>query len=372
MSIITDENIKTLAKELAESRKNVILIFAFNGIGKTRLSIEYKNITKELNDGNHSGVYYNAYSEDLFIWDNDTENVGSPIKLNVMRSSLNQYHSSLDEVNLRRKLAAYKPKFDFQFDFNSDASLGIDSISFYPQLDGEGQIQEDAIKISRGEQQVFIWCLFLAMFDIQGWAGEQSSHFFIDDPVSSLDDHNIFVTASSIMDLIDEHCEKRKIIITTHHVGLFSILADWLTKGEKASSYKEFTQMHILKSTPDGLFLSNCRKDVFLYHLELLQMLQRAINDKKLYAYHFAILRQVLENVSSFLGVGRVSYVLEQIGIDDTDDVARIVNTLSHKTVFRYEAKELVPDNEELFVNIFNKLQNKYNFVLHIGGDNNE
>ena len=99
-------------------------------------------------------------------------------------------------------------------------------------------------------------------------------------------------------------------------------------------------------------------------------MLHHAINDNLLYAYHFAILRQVLENVSSFLGVGRISYVLEQIGVDDTDDVARIVNTLSHKTVFRYEAKELVPDNAELLSNVFNKLQNKYNFVLHIGGGN--
>jgi len=60
------------------------------------------------------------------------------------------------------------------------------------------------------------------------------------------------------------------------------------------------------------------------------------------------------------------SYVLEQIGIEDVDDIARIVNTLSHKTVFRYEAKELVPDNEEMFLDIFNKVQDKYNFILHV------
>jgi len=368
MSSISDENVKSLARQIVESRKNITLVFAFNGTGKTRFSVEYKNITKELNGGNHSGVYYNAYSEDLFVWDNDTENAGSPIKLNVMHSSLNQYHSSLDEEKLREKLAAYKPKFDFKFNYHTDTSLGISSISFYPQ--SEDEEQPEAIKISRGEQQIFIWCLFLTMFDVQGWTGEQNSHFFIDDPVSSLDDHNIFVTASTIMDLIDEHYENRKIIITTHHVGLFSILSDWLTKGEKASSYKKFTQMHILKNSSNELFLLDCRKDVFLYHLELLQMLQHAINDKQLYAYHFAILRQVLENVSSFLGVGRLSYVLEQIGVNDTDDVARIVNTLSHKNVFRYEAKELVPDNAELLSSVFNKLQNKYNFVLHIGGGN--
>ncbi len=93
MSSISDENVKALARQLVESRKNIILVFAFNGTGKTRLSVEYKNITKESNGGNHSGVYYNAYSADLFVWDNDTEHAGSPIKLNIVHSSLNQYHS---------------------------------------------------------------------------------------------------------------------------------------------------------------------------------------------------------------------------------------------------------------------------------------
>jgi hypothetical protein len=96
-------------------------------------------------------------------------------------------------------------------------------------------------------------------------------------------------------------------------------------------------------------------------------LLQHAVNDKKLYAYHFAILRQILENISSFLGVGRISYVLEQIGITDTDETARIINILSHKTIFRYEAKEMVLDNEKLFLDIFDKLQNKYNFIIHAG-----
>lgn len=363
MDYISDENVKNLAQRLIEINKNIILIFAFNGTGKTRLSVEYKNVTKEENNGYHSGVYYNAYSEDLFVWNNDVENTGEPIKLNIIYSSLNQYHSSIDEEKLKEKLSAYKPKFDFKFNFNSDIALGIESINFFPLIGNEEK--PEPIKISRGEQQIFIWCLFLTMFDIQGWTGQQNSHFFIDDPVSSLDDHNIFVTASTIMNLIEEHCDERKIIITTHHVGFFSILADWLTKGEKASSYKNKTKMMILKNSDGELNLIDCKKDVFLYHLELLQILKHAIDDKKLFAYHFAILRQVLENISSFLGVGRISYVLEQIGIEDVDDIARIVNTLSHKTVFRYEAKELVPDNEDMFLDIFNKLQNKYNFILH-------
>ena len=72
------------------------------------------------------------------------------------------------------------------------------------------------------------------MMEVEGWADRQARHIFIDDPVSSLDDHNIFVTASTLYDLIEKYYDERKIIIATHHVGMFSILFDWLMKGEKS------------------------------------------------------------------------------------------------------------------------------------------
>jgi hypothetical protein len=359
---------ESLATHLVKHKKNIILIFAFNGTGKTRLSVALKDVTKAENDGKHSGVYYNAYSEDLFVWDNDNENDGTDMRLLIQKSSLNQYHASLDEDNLREKLSPYKPKFDFRFNFYSNVAEGIESINFVLKDEESSAPPDTAIKISRGEEQVFIWCFFLALFDIQGWTSKQSNHFFIDDPVSSLDDHNIFVTAATVMNLVDRHFKDRKIIITTHHVGFFSILVDWLKKGEKAGSYNKHVQLYILKNNANEVQLVNHDSDVFLYHLELMQTLSNTILENKIYAYHFAILRQVLENISSFLGVGRLSYVLEQIGITDSDEITRIINTLSHKNVFRYEAKALVPDNERIFKEIFEGIQKKYNFVLHTGG----
>lgn len=367
----TDETngLNVLAHGLKDSDKNIILIFAFNGTGKTRLSVEYKNATKADNDGKHFGVYYNAYSEDLFNWDNDEENDGANIRLKINKSSLNRYHSLFEEDDLRDKLVPYKPKYDFRFNPYADAAEGIESVEFFlKRKDGTTETDDTKIKnlkISRGEEQIFVWCFFLALFDVDAWTGEQKGHFFIDDPVSSLDDHNIFITAASVMDLVDRHFSERKIVITTHHVGFFSILFDWLKKGEKAASYKNAVQFHILKKRDDGVQLLSCNKDVFLYHLELMQTLDTAIKNDELYAYHFALLRQVLENISSFLGVGRILFVLEQIGLDDSEDVVKAVNTLSHKNVFRYEAKALVSDNESLFREIFQKLQDKYNFVLH-------
>ncbi len=370
--------LESLASQLIELDKNIILIYAFNTIGKTRLSVAYKDITKDKKSGNHAGVYYNAYSEDLFIWDNDEDNDGANVKLNIHKSSLNQYHTLLDENNLRDKLGSYKPKYDFQFNYYNNTAEGIESVQFFLEKEKDkkskkalkdDEISDAPIKISRGEEQIFMWCFFLTLFDIEGWTGEgkQSGHFFIDDPVSSLDDHNIFVTASSVMELIDRHYKTRKIIITTHHIGFISILSDWLKKGEKADSYKKDIQIYILKKKADEIKFASPKSEVLLYHLELLQTLKNAIDSDSLYAYHFAILRQVLENISSFLGVGRIAYVLEKIGYDDSEDISRIVNTMSHKNVFRYEAKELVPDNEQLFKEIFERIQNKYTFELHTG-----
>ena len=221
------------------------------------------------------------------------------------------------------------------------------------------------MKISRGEERVFVWCFFLAMMEVEGWAERQSHHIFIDDPVSSLDDHNIFVTASTLYDLIEKHFDERKIIIATHHVGMFSILFDWLKKGEKSSKYKKSTNATILSGKHGAVSLENVRSDVFLYHLRVLQVLEQERKENDVRAYHFALLRQLLESVSSFLGVGRISYALERIGFDDAEELARIVNALAHKNVYYYESDLLVPDSLALFEKIYEKLKTQYAFVTH-------
>src|SRR5690606_41643795 len=74
--------------------ENIILVYAFNATGKTRLSVAYKNFTKSENEGNHTGVYYNAFSEDLFIWENDEDNYNENIRLNILRSEEHTSDSS--------------------------------------------------------------------------------------------------------------------------------------------------------------------------------------------------------------------------------------------------------------------------------------
>ena len=94
-------------------------------------------------------------------------------------------------------------------------------------------------------------------------------------------------------------------------------------------------------------------------------MLFEAKEEGRLVAYHFVLVRQLLENIASFLGVGQFSYVLEQIGFDIEDKIPDIINILSHKNIYKYESEIITEDNKDLINEILEKLQQKYNFVLH-------
>lgn len=351
--------IKEIAKQLNASKQPIILIYAFNSTGKTQLSVEYKNLTKK-EDGKHKGVYYNAYSEDLFRWDNDEKNGNENMRLEIIKSSLNPYFSSIIEnpALLEKKLAPYLPKYTYEFDFNPNPEIGFDAIRF-------SRDEANNIKISRGEERIFVWCFFLALFEADTWTGEQDAHFFIDDPVSSMDDHNVFITADSIIKIINDKItanSEKQVIITTHHIGLFSILSDRLMN----SSHKNNTKRNILSISNNELTLKNHDNNVFLYHLYLMQVLNECITEKKVMGYHFIMLRQLLEIISSFLGTSGIKTALEEIGFKDNIEMVRNqVNSLSHKDG-RLQPADLNPLDAELLEEIYKKIQGKYNFKLHI------
>lgn len=65
-----------IAEALKAGDEKIVLAYAFNTTGKTRLCVAYKDATK-LVDGTHTGVYYNAFSEDLFVWETMKRTMGS-------------------------------------------------------------------------------------------------------------------------------------------------------------------------------------------------------------------------------------------------------------------------------------------------------
>jgi hypothetical protein len=349
-------NINEIAVTLRECDKKIILIYAFNATGKTRLSVEYKDITKS--EEEHAGVYYNAYSEDIFTWDNDTENNEENIRLRVNKTKLNKYHSSFTELDIRKHLSLFNPTYEFEFVLYEDyPDRGIEYIKFYSLSDEE----KNNIKISRGEERIFVWCFFLTLFEVDELSNKQSEHFFIDDPVSSLDDHNLFITASSLFDLIQNHHQTRKIIITTHHFGFFNTLGTWLTKGEKKDKFKDSVICYVLKNNNNELELKNIKNEVFLYHLYILKTLKDAKPEFK--RQHLVMVRQLLENIASFLGVGRFSYVLDQLEIKDSK-TSDYLNSLSHQNIFQAQSDVLNEWETSLIEDVIDQLEKIYNFKI--------
>ena len=66
-----------IAQQLKDTDKKVQLIYAFNGSGKTRLSLVFKGLiapkvdSEEAEKTRNKILYYNAFTEDLFYWNND-------------------------------------------------------------------------------------------------------------------------------------------------------------------------------------------------------------------------------------------------------------------------------------------------------------
>ena len=146
-----------------------------------------------------------------------------------------------------------------------------------------------------------------------------------------------------------------------------------MSKGEKANKFKATRpgeknkyKISILEKIGDQYELSNPRNSVLLYHLRVLQILDTAIQEDSLEVYHLALLRQVLENIASFLGVGQFQYVLQQIGFtEESGRMADIINALTHQKVYYPQVGVMVPDNKQILIDVYNALMGKYHFVLH-------
>jgi hypothetical protein len=81
--------------------------------------------------------------------------------------------------------------------------------------------------------------------------------------------------------------------------------------------------------------------------------------------YHFILLRQLLEIISSFLGTGGIKKALESIGYgDNIEMVSNQVNSLSHKDA-RQQPADLNSNDAELLEEIYKNIQGKYDFIIH-------
>jgi hypothetical protein len=110
-------SLKKLANKLRDDLNSVdlTLIYAYNRTGKTRLSMEFKDIGKQKNNSVADTLYFNAYTEDLFTWDNDIEkDTARGLKINHASRFFDGFKNEPLEPTINDYLKRYA---DFDFDF---------------------------------------------------------------------------------------------------------------------------------------------------------------------------------------------------------------------------------------------------------------
>lgn len=346
--------------ELIES--DFILLFAHNGVGKTRSSMEFKDKGKRSNNGSGDTLYFNAYTEDLFIWDNDiVGDTDRHIKLTTSSNFFNGFKSLALEEKIFSHLERYAT-FNFRFDYDNSKvifSKNEKNPAFHPNNGKPENITKHNVKISRGEENLFKWCFYLTLCELALEDEDNTGpynwvkYFYIDDPISSLDDNNAIGVATDLISLIKKTNGKIKTIISTHHSLFYNVLWNEL-RGEKAKRF------FLHKNKNEELILQLTDDTPYFHHVALLAELNEASESNKIYSYHFNALRSILEKTASFFGKNDIRFCLA--GIKDETLYNRALNLLSHGKYSIYQPVELAQDNKDLFKKILNDFTTKYDF----------
>ena len=388
MSTITNfNNLTEIASEFRKDltgdnrrEKDLILFYAHNGTGKTRLSMEFKEMGKA--SGNPDTLYFNAFTEDLFNWDNDLD--GDEHRV-LLLNKHSQFFSGIDDLDLDldnkiRPILHKYTDFNFQTDFNyvkpSEASEDNPeshwAVRFIREELVEGVMQNvENIKVSRGEENLFIWCFFLAIYElaIDGAEGyDWVKYVYIDDPISSLDENNAIALACGLAQILESGIYKEiaeaggtrkvkkdrkvKAVISTHHSLFFNVMYNELKiKRKTYFLHSNGSQDYRLQDTKDT---------PFFHHIALLSELKRVSESDIIHTYHFNGLRTVMEKAVSFFGYNKIDEVIH--GLEDEVLFHRAVQLLSHGKYSIFSPSPMIPDNKELFKRILKGFTDKYEF----------
>lgn len=363
-----------IAKELKGHQKKVQLIYAFNGVGKTRLSREFKELVSPKGKGEDKEdtikiVYYSAFTEDLFHWDNDLQG-DNKRRLLIQPNNFTKWIFEVqgDEKEIVSSFQHYTSKSLTPI-FSPDYSQVTFSIL---QHDG-GTL--DHVKISKGEESCFIWSIFYSFFreivEVRNVIEEENrstrdfdqlEYVFIDDPVSSLDENHLIELAVDIASLIRADESDLRFIITTHNPLFYNILWNEFNNPYPDKKYKpKHSYRALLKKSHDGKYLLSENGDSpFSYHLYLLSEIEEAVDSGEIHKYHFAFLRNILEKTSTFLGYAKWKELLPQTSQEAYFN--RIINLSNHGKHSGDETIQL-PDNDKKVLGfLLQELKKEYKF----------
>lgn len=365
------KNKKTTEVELVTQVPKVQLIYAFNGTGKTRLSREFKQLIVPEDNGEGDEVlsprekmlYYNAFTEDLFYWDNDLEGDADP-KLKIQPNSYTDWLLTLlKDLGQDANIVKYFQHFAND-KLTPHFSEGFTEVTF--SLERGDDERTGNLKISKGEESNFIWSVFYTLLDqvitilnvVEPTERETNQfdkleYVFIDDPVSSLDENHLIELAVNLAGLIKSSKSNLKFIVTTHSPLFYNVLYNELNS--KAC--------YLLERFGDGTFAlvekhGDSNKS-FSYHLYLKQTLEKAIAENKVQKYHFTLLRNLYEKTASFLGYPKWSELLPD---DKQAYLNRIIQFTSHSTLSNEVVAEPSGPEKNTVALLLNHLVSNYGF----------
>ena len=374
------QSLTEIAQTLRDADKKVQLIYAFNGSGKTRLSREFKqliapkeHVPEQEGESDIKILYYNAFTEDLFFWDNDLE-ADSDRKLKIQPNSFTDW--VLREQGQDRNIVE-----NFQLLTNDKLTPHFNEefteVRFSFERGNEGDTE--FVKISKGEESCFIWSVFFSLMEqvvnVLNIAEKENretdkydklEYIFIDDPVSSLDDTHLIELAVNISELIKSSHSDLKFIITTHNPLFYNVLFNEFNRVKK-------TKKWILEKLNDGTFsINELESDSpFSYHLFLLAELEKAILPTgEIKKFHFNFLRNILEKTSTFLGYNKWEELLPQESREAY--YRRIINLSSHS---KHHGEEIaiVDDNDKRVLGfLVNEIKGMYGFKSRINTNTTE
>ncbi|QPF37511.1 AAA family ATPase [Acinetobacter sp. TTH0-4] len=377
----------------------VQLIYAFNGTGKTQLSRKFKELLLpkiEDEDAQYSGLankkilYYSAFTEDLFYWDNDLAFDADP-KLLIHPNSFTQWvlEEQGQDQNIITNFQRYTndkltPRFNEEYKFKDKNDQEV-IIKAFTQVTFSLESGDDGhpgnLKISKGEESNFIWSVFYTLLeqaiftlnDIHPDYPEQTpfdnlEYVFIDDPVSSLDENHLIQLAVDLAQLIKLNKSRVNFIITTHNPLFFNVLCNEFGSDDKTERYswksKWFSKFRLESKGYDSFHLVEQPNDSpFAYHLHLISQLEEIVKNGQVEKYHFNLLRNILEKTATFLGYKRWEHLLPETGDGLPNLYAkRIVNFSSHSKHAAEEVAPLKPEEKKVLEEMIKHIVEHYRF----------
>lgn len=393
------QTLTEIAQRLKDANKKVQLIYAFNGTGKTRLSREFKKLIAPKNDeiegddaveqpeiSHNKILYYNAFTEDLFYWDNDLEQDADP-KLRIQPNSFTDWvlEDQGQDRNIITNFQRYAnekltPKFNEEYKVKGkdDKEITVKAFSEVTfSLERGDDEQSGNLKISKGEESNFIWSIFYTLIELvidilnvaepaerETNAFDQLEYIFIDDPVSSLDENHLIELAVDLAQLIKSNNSDVKFIITTHNPLFYNVLHNELNSDDGGYK-KKWLDKYRMTKLDDGTYQLDQQPNdsPFSYHLYLKSELEKAIESGQLSKYHFNFLRNILEKTSTFLGYKKWGDLLPKTDDGKTNPYeARIINISSHSKHAGEEVADLTEDDKRVLRYLVNEINTMYRF----------